>query len=215
MFSNLNGMDWLFLICAGFGGVFVLMRLFMQCFGGDTDTHTDFHVGTDLHVDTDFGGDAGEIGTHLEVQHMDADVSFKLLSLHGLSAFLFMFGLVGFAFYRQSQVGAALSLIGGVMAGLASFWIIGRVFRFIGRLQSSGTLENVSAIGGTGSVYLTIPSSGTGRVMINVRNHLREFDASSHDKEEIKTGEPVKVVWIEGNTLIVKRLSNSKGDQNV
>jgi len=51
--------------------------------------------------------------------------------------------------------------------------------------------------------------------MVNVKNCLREFDAASHDKGEIKTGEPVKVVWVEGNTLIVERLTNGKGDHDV
>ena len=191
MFSDFNGLEMVFVICSIIGGIFLVIRIIMQFIGADADTHAD--VGVDVDVDVD-----------INAHHMDADVSFKLISIHGLTAFFLMFGLVGLALYRQSNMGAFISIAGGSASGLVSVWIIGKLFASIGRLQSSGTVDTVSAIGSSGEVYLTIPENGTGRVMIHVKDRLREFDASSHNKKEIKTGVPVKVVWVDGSTLVVE-----------
>jgi len=123
-----------------------------------------------------------------------------------LTSFLLMFGLVGFALYRQSRVGAALSIFGAAGAGLASVWIIGKMFNTVGKLQSSGTVNTVGAVGAEGEVYLTIPKEGAGRVMINFKNRLREFDAVSQDNEELKTGTRIRVAWVKGNVLQVEKI---------
>ena len=185
MWDNLLGIEIVFLICAVTGTIFLFVRLVLQ------------FIGTDSDVDT---------GTDVDVHHIDADVSFKLLSLHGLTSFLLMFGLVGFALYRQSNTGAFIAILGGIIAGLIAVWIIGKLFASIGKLQSSGTMDISSAIGSQGTVYLTIPQNGKGRVTVNFKNRLCEFDASSHDKKEITTGTAVKVIWVESNTLVVEKI---------
>lgn len=189
-FSNLDGVAFFFLTCAIVGGGFVIMRMILQFVGaGGHHTGGDFH---DVH--------------DIDTEHADSDASFKLLSLHGLTSFAMMFGLVGFALYRQNAAGILMSLIGAMAAGLASVWIIGKLFEFTLSLQSSGTLSIQQAIGGEGSVYLNIPPRGSGRVMITFNNRLREFDAISHDQEGIKTGERVRVVGVANNMLMVERI---------
>jgi membrane protein implicated in regulation of membrane protease activity len=188
-FSDFNGLEVFFLACAVIGGFFVLMKLIMQFVGGDTDTTVDVH---------------GDIG--VDAHHADSDVGFRLLSMHGISAFFMMFGLVGLALYRQSQVGVFISMIGAVAAGLASVWVIGKLFQGASRLQSSGTLKTSDSVGSTGTVYLTIPKGGTGRVSINFRNHLREFDASEKDGAELPTGTPIRVVRVNANILVVESI---------
>lgn len=157
--SDFNGLEIFFLACAIIGGFFVIVKLILQFVGGDSDT--DVGVGSD--------DDTG---------HIDSDIGFRVLSMHGLSAFFMMFGLVGLAFYRQSQMGEVISIVGAVAAGLVSVWVIRKLFQSAARLQSSGTLRTVDVIGSTGTVYLTIPEKGIGRVSVNFRNRLREFDAS-------------------------------------
>ncbi len=193
-FSNLNGLEILFLVCAAIGAVFLLIRLILLSVGGGVD----HDVGFDL---SDSGGDAP-----LDLHHVDSDVGFTILSVHGLSAFLMMFGLVGFAFYRQSNSGAPLALAGGFAAGLASVWIIGRIFRFFGSLQSSGTLATRDAVGSSGTVYLKIPAGGTGRVMLSFQGRLREFDAVAADGSEIATNSAVRVTAVNGNVLVVETI---------
>lgn len=182
-FSNLSGFEIFFAICAIVGGIFVLVRFVMQVTGA--------------------GGDLD-----LDAQHIDADASFGLLSVHGLTSFFMMFGLVGFALYRQSQVGATLAMVGAAAAGLASVWLIGRLFRGILRLQASGTQQTADAVGSEGSVYLRIPAGGTGKVMINFNNRLREYDAIHTGAEDLATGARIRVVRISGNVLVVEKLQS-------
>jgi len=186
-FSNLNGFEIFFLICAVVGGFFVLAKLIMQFIGAGADIDTDLNTGIDT-------------------QHVDSDIGFKALSMHGLTSFLMMFGLVGLALYRQNRAGMFLSVLGASVAGLLSVWVIGRIFTSIGKLQSSGNLATASAIGSTGTVYLGIPRGGTGRVSINFRGRLREFDANSADGEAIATGTPIRVVRVEASVLVVENI---------
>jgi len=182
-FANLNSFEIFFLACALIGGFFVLIRLILQFAGGDSDIDTDVDI---------------------DAHHTDADAGFKLLSMHGLTSFLMMFGLVGLAFYRQNQAGFFVSIVGGTGAGLASVWVIGRLFSLVTRLQSSGTIGIESAVGGEGTVYLTIPAGGTGRVLITFNNRQREFDAMARNAAEIATGKRVRVTEVRGNMVIVE-----------
>lgn len=184
--SLFQGLDLFFLICAGIGGIVVFSKIVMQFFGGETDTS--FETAGDF-------------------DHSDSDLGFQILSVHGLSSFFMMFGLVGLALHRQDQVGSALSMAGAVVAGGLSVWLIRALFRGAVGLQSSGTLDTARAVGCTGTVYLTIPHGGTGRVSLNFHNHLREFDAVAEDGAALPTGTPVRVVETRGNVLIVENLN--------
>ena len=194
MFSSLAGLEIFFLACAAIGGVFVLIRLVTQFMGGDVDGDVD--TGVDIHVDA---------GADVDAHHADSDIGFKFLSLHGLTSFFLMFGLTGFALFRQSNAGHLVSILGAMAAGSASVWIIGRLFAMIGKLQSSGTVPLRNAVGCEGSVYLNIPPNGVGKVMITVNNRLREFDATAKDHSEIKTGANIRVVAVSGDKLVVER----------
>jgi membrane protein implicated in regulation of membrane protease activity len=189
-FNRLNGVELFFLICAVIGGLFVLIRFIVMM------------VGLDHGVDGDIGDGAHNFDGH----HADSDVGFKLLSLQGITSFLLMFGLVGMALYHDSRVGTLISMAGAVAAGLVSVWIIAKMFSLVIKLQSSGTISIDSTVGAQGKVYLTIPANGSGRVLINVHNSLREYDAVTQDKRELATGIPVRVVWVDGNVLVVEAI---------
>jgi len=189
-FSQLNGAEIFFLICAIIGGIFVIIRFIMMLVGMDHGTDGDFDAG----------------GQDFDGHHADSDVGFKLLSLQGITSFLMMFGLVGMALYSQSKMGILISMIGATAAGLASVWIIAKMFSMVIRLQSSGTIPIDSTVGSHGQVYLTIPENGSGRVLVKVRNSLREYDAISHDNHKIATGAPIRVVWVDGNILVVEAI---------
>jgi membrane protein implicated in regulation of membrane protease activity len=189
-FNRLNGVELFFLFCAVIGGIFVLFRFIVMM------------IGLDHGVDGDLGGGAHDFDGH----HADSDVGFKLLSLQGITSFLLMFGLVGMALYHQSRVGILFSMAGALTAGLVSVWIIAKMFSLVIKLQSSGTISIDSTVGAQGKVYLTIPENGSGRVLINVHNSLREYDAVTQDKRELATGVPVRVVWVDGNVLVVEAI---------
>jgi len=95
-FTDLTGLELFFLICAFLGGAMFLIRLVLQMVGGNSDVDTDIDVG------------------HADVVHADSDVSFKLLTLQGLTAFFMMFGLVGFVLLRESKAGIAIAIAGAL-----------------------------------------------------------------------------------------------------
>ncbi|MEF2231302.1 MAG: NfeD family protein [Pseudodesulfovibrio sp.] len=188
IFDSFNGLDIFFILCALAGGIPLAIRFVMQFMGVDFGDHAS--------MSADFESPDG--GTSF-----DTDASLKFLSLHGLTSFLMMFGLVGFALYRQSEVGAAYSLLGATAAGLVSFWIISKLFRVLGSMQSSGTIDITQAVGSKGKVYTTIHPGKTGSVMVTCAGRLREYDASSKDNSEIKTGTLIEVTEVNGNILVV------------
>jgi membrane protein implicated in regulation of membrane protease activity len=190
LFAQLNGLELFFVVCAVIGGVFVLIRLVSQFLG------TDHSLDGGIDVD----------GPGLDAHHTDSDIGFRILSVHGLTSFMMMFGLVGLALHRQSGMGTFVSMGGAVAAGLACVWIIGKLFALVVKLQSSGTISMDSAVGAQGKVYISIPAQGTGRVLVTVHNSLREYDAASVDQAAIETDTPIRVVWVDGNVLVVERI---------
>jgi membrane-bound ClpP family serine protease len=73
-------------------------------------------------------------------------------------------------------------------------------------LKSSGTITIDSTVGAQGKVYTKIPENGSGRVLVKVRNSLREYDATSNDSKSLETGTPIRVVWVDGNILVVEKI---------
>jgi hypothetical protein len=77
----------------------------------------------------------------------------------------------------------------------------------MGKLQSSGTIDIKNAIGQQGTVYLTIPATGSGQVSVAVQGSLKIFDAVSEGNKKIPTGEKIKVInVIDNKTLVVTKL---------
>jgi membrane protein implicated in regulation of membrane protease activity len=187
-YSSLSPVQKFFLFCALVGGIIFVIRMVLMVIGlADHDVHDG---GLD-HVDG----------------HGDSDVSFKLFSLHGLTCFFMMFGLVGLGLSRQFWVPDIIAAAVGTIAGLFTFWVIARLFSSMTKLQSDGTLKLSNAIGQQGKVYLTIPANGTGQVQVSFQGRLMIYDAISANKEEIKTGDQVVVIDIAGgNILVVEQL---------
>ena len=175
------------------GGTLFILRLGMMLIGGGLSDDA-----LDSAID---GGDVNAAG-----DHADADASFKLLSVQGLTSFFLMFGLVGLALLR-ANLHELITIAGGILAGLAMVAITGVVFSQMKRLQTDGTVKIENTIGSDGTVYLTIPRNGTGQVQVIVQGSLKIFDAVSANKNQIATGEKVRVTGVaSGNTLIVEKL---------
>ena len=173
------------------GGTLFILRLGMMLIGGGM---------------SDDGVDAALDAGDMPGDHADADISFKLLSVQGLTSFFMMFGLVGLALLR-ANLHELITVVGGILAGLAMVAITGVVFTQMKRLQTEGTINIQNTVGTDGTVYLTIPKNGTGQVQIIAQGSLKIFDAVSSNKNQIATGEKVRVTGVaSGNTLIVEKL---------
>lgn len=176
-FASYNGVEQMFLLSGIVGGIVLVFRLILTVAG------LDHHGG-------------------LDAVHTDSDSGFQALTIQGISSFFAMFGVVGFTLYHNASLGMVIALVGAFAGGVASVWIIQKVFKSMLRLQSSGTVSLFAAVGSEGSVYLTVGKDG-GRVQINFANRLREFEAVSADGATIPTGTAIRVQSVEANTLVV------------
>ena len=175
------------------GGTLFILRVIMMFIGGGV---SDDAIDSAL----DSAGDLS-MGDHVE-----ADVSFKLMSIQGLTSFFMMFGLVGLALLAAG-LPVFVTVLGGMLAGLVTVAVTGLIFTQMKRLQTEGTINIQNTVGTQGSVYLTIPKNGTGQVQIIAQGSLKIFDAVSNSKTLIATGEKVQVIGVtSGNTLIVEKL---------
>jgi len=211
-------LEYIYLACAIAGAIIFVVRIvlmFVGGFGGDTDM--DLDVGAD-------GADFGDIEMELDGADFDAsiegfdlaeasadsdlgdtDLSFRFLSVQGISSFIMMFGIVGLAI-AKAPIHPVFSLFAGIGAGLFTVWIISLIFVAATGLQSDGTMRMTSAVGETGKVYLRIPAEDVGKVQVVVQGALRVLEAFSEDGAAIPTGTKVKVVDVRDTALVVKVL---------
>jgi len=182
---SLQGMELFFGVAALVGGLVFLVRLLLQFLGVGLESHD---------------------GLDLDSHHADSDTGFRVLSLHGASAFLMMFGLVGLALRVQSGLTSVIALLGACVAGVATVFLLKEIFRLFLRVQSSGTIDAAAFKGCQGEVYSMIPAQGVGVVTVRVAGRLREKEARSSDGKEIPTGTAVVVTASEGAHLVVKRV---------
>lgn len=181
-YQSLTGMEKFYAACALVGGVLFLFRTVLLFAGlGDAD---------------DVGGDLDDAGG-------DSDTSFSILSLQTLTAFFMMFGLVALALAKQAGLAHALAVPGGVLAGVFTVWVIGRIFTAMKKLQSDGTMRIANAVGQEGEVYLTVTPGKTGQVRVAVQGQLRIIDASTEGDAVLPTGERIRVVRVSGNSVLI------------
>ena len=183
--------DWLFVGLAAAGGALFFIRLALLFVGGDVDADMDIDVDVDADVDV---GDA---------EFADSDISFRLLSLQAITAFVMMFGLTGLALRKQAELSEAWATLGGLAVGLIAMYVVAKIMAFMKGLQSDGTMVMANAVGQDGNVYLTIRTGSRGKVQATVQGRLMIFEAVSQDGQEIKTGERVKIVEVTGDNALV------------
>jgi membrane protein implicated in regulation of membrane protease activity len=173
----------LFILSAVLGGAILLIQLVLHLVGGE------------------IGDSDWEI-----LEGGDADASFKLLSLQGLSGFFTMFGLVGLALLRESEVAPGLAVGGGLAAGVLTTWVMARLFQWVKGLQSSGNLRIKDAIGLSGTVYTRIQKHKPGKVTVVIQQRLMTLDAITQDDVTFEQGDRVIVQAIEDDgSLCVTR----------
>ncbi len=176
---------------------------------GDVHDVVDIHGVDDVHDVVDVHGD---VAHDMTVDHADSgdhhdlnnsDISFQFVSIQGLTAFFMMFGWVGLALVYESGFPGWIATIGGVAAGVFTVWVLARMFSFASSLKCDGTMRVRRALGAGGTVYLRIPSEGSGQIQVEIDGRLDIRDAISANKEEIKTGEQVTVVWVQDNGVLI------------
>ena len=128
------------------------------------------------------------------------------VSLHGISGFFTLFGLVGL-FLDSQGYGVLVSSTGGVGAGGMMFLAVSRIISAMRKLESSGNITVDKTVGAKGSVYAEILPGESGAVTIFIDDRERRYDAVTDEPAGLETGDVIEVKEVvSGSLLKVTRL---------
>ena len=97
-----------------------------------------------------------------------------------------------------------ISATGGLfVAGLINRFVIKPLYN----AQNTSTFDKQATIGTTARVISPIPKGGYGKIKFSVSGSLVTCPAKCEEGGEIKNGEDVAIVYIEGNTYFVRKLA--------
>jgi hypothetical protein len=151
------------------------------------------------------GGDGSDGGGHADfsVEH-DAGMDQGFFTIKNLIAFFTIFGWTGIAMINGGAnkvvtIGIALA------AGIGVVLMMMFLFRSMGKLRQSGTLQIKNAVGVIAETYLIIPSArnGFGKVHIKIQGSLHELQAITDDAQDIATGKLVKVTSVVNDSILL------------
>jgi hypothetical protein len=162
--------------------IIFLLQLFLSFFGGGD--HPDSIP--DVDVETDHG------------------VPFQFLTFKNMVGFFTIFAWTGIACI-DAGLSNTITLVFATLAGLLMMGMMAGIFYAMSRAGADGTMKIKKAIGLTGEVYLTIPSSrkSMGKVQITIMGSLRTLDALTDDDTEIPTGRIIKVSNVVNESILL------------
>ena len=187
--EDISGIDVFFAAMAVIGTILFIIYFALVLIGGVADGIADAIPFLDVNFE------------------MDAEGVFHMLTIQGLLSFMMMFGIFGLA-VSQGDYGALPAIAAGTVTGLASMWMVGKVFQAIAGLETDGTVVHSQALGAKGTVYRTIMPGKSGHVQVEFQSALRTCEAVAEDETmKIETGKFVVVTGNVAETLVVKPLS--------
>ncbi len=187
-FVALTVFEKVYWVIAGVSSIIFIILLILTLIGGDTE-------GIDGDVDAEIDGDTG--------------IGFQFLSFKNLMGFLTIFGWSGIS-CLDAGLSKPLTITISIFCGLLMMFAMASIFYYLGKLQSSGTLQLKNALNQIGEVYLTIGSkrSKIGKVSITVQGSLRELDALTEEDRDLLQGDVVKVKEVTKNGILIVELLN-------
>jgi len=123
------------------------------------------------------------------------------VSLHGISGFFTLFGLVGLYLDSQGH-GVLVSSMGGIGAGGMMFLTVSRIIMAMKNLESSGNITVDQTVGAKGSVYAEILPGESGAVTIFIDERERRYDAVTDEPAGLKTGDVIQVKEVISDNLL-------------
>lgn len=151
-----------------------------------------------LSLFSDFGGADADV----------ADGDTGSLSIRAIVGFSLGLGWGGFIAI-QSGAGVGMSILLGVLVGVAMFFVVVGVMRAIYSLKSDGSLNYSSLVGMTGTVYVTIPPHGEpgGQVQVAHPSQLITMPAVQEGDTPLQAMTRIEVVAATTYQLVVRPLS--------
>ena len=189
-----DGLERVFWVLA-IGGttIFVLKLVVLMTGGGHGDS------------DASHGGlndaDGGEPG-HDAGGHHGSNWAFQFLTMQALATFAMGAGWMGLAAPERLTVNEGQTVAAAALFGVGLVVLMTKLMSKLRTLESSGTLNMKNAVGQTGVVYLTLPSSGAGQIEVVVQGRLCTLDAVSRGAA-VPTGAKVRVEAVDAAGRLV------------
>lgn len=184
--ANLTGLNQGLYIAAAFFSLFFLWQLittFIGIGGGleDVTSHVDAAVD---HSALDATADAA---AHESV------LAFKLLSLRSVLAFLTLFSWASALYIDAVGMEVPWAMLYGCLWGSGAMVLVALAFHMFMKMTISGNLRMTTCLNTNGTVYLDIPSGGTGEVRVLVSGVMTHIRARARGGAAMKAGTSVTV----------------------
>jgi hypothetical protein len=195
--AALSGTEQFLWGLALFSTVFFLIQTVMTLVAGDLDADSD----ADFSGDGDMGGEGhGHAG-----DHGDHGASFlgQYFTIRNMVAFFLGFSWGGLAFL-EFDLATPVVVILATLVGLIFVAVVMGIMRGLAGLRHSGTLSLKNALGGTGTVSISIPGEqgGEGKVSLVIQGRLTDLNAVTAGPE-LRAGAAIRVTGLQGNKLVV------------
>lgn len=167
------------------------------------DVDFDADMNSDIDTDVCPEGDA-DASVHV---HGDF-APLRLFTVQGIVAFFAVSGWVAIAAVSGGMPAAGAIPV-GIVAGFFAMYGIAKLVQISKKLTENGTIDFRNAIGETATVYIPVPpeGQGEGKVTLTFQGRFMECNAVSNGRELLKTGTPVRVTDLNGETLVVERMN--------
>jgi hypothetical protein len=165
----------LYLIALGLGGV-----LLLASFAGDV---FDFDFGSDGHHHGDLG----------------------ILTIRGVTYFLFVFGATGFALDRLAGFTPLAAALFATAAGLATAALVGRIFGYIRSTEAGDMQGDSTLLGLPAEVVVPLGARHEGKIAVRRGSERLELIARPFDEAD---GDPatwraVRIIDVQNGTALV------------
>jgi membrane protein implicated in regulation of membrane protease activity len=163
-------------------------------------------IGDMSDIGADVSGDLpADIGNAAHAGHTMSD--FGLASLFTLQGVVTFFTVFGWSSLVMDTAGwpIPLTLFLGLNFGVLAMVGVAKIIHLSAKLAQNGTLDSRKLLGESGTVYITIPADGRGKVMIQSDERYVECEAVTEDGKELKSGHDIRVVDIVGGVLVVSQ----------
>lgn len=149
-------------------------------------------------VDGDGIPDGGDI---------DADNGLCIFTVKGTIAFFAVGGWSGLAMFSAFPDIIWAGILVSVIAGGCAMFIVALVLKGINKLQCEGNIDYSRLEGKEASVYVAIKPGrqGKGKITLTAQGRYMELDALTEEDEELKYGDTVSIIRMEGDAAVVKK----------
>jgi len=206
--EGISGLNKVFVIAALAFTIVFLWQIIVMILGIDGDAHGDSVGGDSDHA----AADTTDIHGTAQAGHAHAPggeaVTFTFLSIRSLLGFGTLFSWAG-TLYLASGTPPIWAVIYSLVWGFIAMFAVAYTLQWIVRQQERGNASIWTALGEEGSVYITIPEDGAGKVRVKVSGAISFVSARSHQGNKLSAGTKIRVVGVlNENTLEVEAIED-------